>query len=464
VSRSALQLLSLAPVGMLLLLLGCSRGERAPTTPDPTPTPAAPQPSPPPRVAIALGPAGATVAVANDRCVTVAGQPICGEGALGPADLGGHELSEGWVIPAAVFAIADAEVTLEVGEGIEALGPHGDADAYLRPGTWTRRLRDLGWVELAERDEGPAPDTRLESYERAAVAVEAWLDEPRRRLLWAEEDTPGAVSIAPENPSAALVQAWLVAAPEWWNSGVADYLSLLIRHQAGALPRELAYDELLDRYTRHRDRPGESPLSAEGRAAADIGALVALCVDIELRTQSTSLPRALAQIDGGPIGPEALLDAIAADHPDIAARHRARATQRGVIELDGCLRRGGRKLIAHHVPIVDPARLLRVGALDPETAEVRERGRGPLRPGDVVQHVRGRAIRRAWDIVFYLRDLGGQHRFSVSVQRGEQVVRTWLRMVAVDDELPTEVRFTAVEDDEADNEGDPFRGPIDDRH
>ncbi len=449
-------------IATALLLAACTRGQPRPTTPPPQPT-AAEVPEPrTPRVSITLGTDGATFTV-DSGCVTIAQRELCDDGTLDVATLGGQLLEGGWLIPATAFAIEGAEVTLSLDEGIEPLGPRdGEPSAYLRPGDHTHRLREIGWVVLPPDDLTPTPETRLDEYQRAAVAVEAWLGEPRRRVLLSDAGEAG-IPMTQDDPLPALIQAWLADAPEWWTRGLADYLALLIEHQAGALPSELAYDELLDRYTRHRQRPGESPPTAEGSAAADVGALVAFCVDVELRTRSTSLVEALRQSGEGPLDPERLLARIAHDHPEIATRHRGRSARRGVIELDGCLRRGGRKLIAHHVPLADPARLVRVGALDPDTAEVRERGPGPLRPGDIIRHVRGRAIRRAWDIVFYLRDLGGRHRFSVSVQRGEETIRTWLRMVAVDDELPTRVRFTAVEDPEADNEGDPFRGPVDDR-
>lgn len=456
-------MLQLVPLSLAVALLaGCTHGERPTTTPPPEPPRAeTPQPPPTPRVNVTLSPEGAALTV-EDGCVTIAAREVCDRATLEAEALGGRSLDGGWVIPATAFAIADAEVTLVVADSIERLGPHGEPTAYLRPGPHTHRLRELGWVEIPPNDLAPTPESRLESYERAAVAIEAWLGEPRQRLLWSDDGDAG-IPIVQDAPLPALIRAWLAGGPEWWTRGVSDYLAMLIEHQAGALPSELAYDELLDRYTRHRHHPGESPSTAEGDAAADVGALVAFCVDVELRTQSTSLVEALRQSGEGPLAPDALQARIARAHPEIAARHAGRAARRGVIELDGCLRRGGLKLIAHHVPIVDPARLVRVGALDPETAEVRQRGPGPLRPGDVIRNVRGHAVRRAWDIVFYLRDLGGRHRFSVSVQRGEETIRTWLRMVVVDDDLPTRVRFTAVEDPEADNEGDPFRGPVDDR-
>ncbi len=299
------------------------------------------------------------------------------------------------------------------------------------------------------------------------MAIEAWLDGPRQSILIlpaGSPSLPGAVTDDPDgSPTASLLRAWLAAGPAWWREGVADYLAMLIDHQAGALSAEAAYDELMMRYTRHRGRPGESPSSAEGQAAADVGALVAFCVDVELRTRATSLPAQLKRQAEAPFAPEPLRAGIAEEHPELALRHYGRAHRRGVIELDSCLRRSGRRLIAHEVPIVDPARLLRVGALDEETAAVAEGGPGPLRSGDVIRHVRGRAVRRAWDIVFYLRDVSGRHRFSVSVQRGERIVRTWLRMVSLDDDLPTRIRFTAAEDEHADDEGDPFRATADDR-
>jgi hypothetical protein len=468
VSRSAP---TFVPI-VLFALLGCGHAQHVETTPrlEPEPTPPAARPAPPPAVRIALGEAGATVVVDDgdpERCVELAGVRVCGERTLEPVALGALALEDGWVLPSEALAAPDARVELSVTESIEPLGPRGGPPtAYLRAGAHTRRLRDVGWVELPPMDAAGLEDTRFARYQRAAVAIEAWLDAPRRTVLILPEgaEAPGTVIADPDaSPTAAVVRAWLVEDPDWWRVGLGDYLAMLVDHRAGELSSDAAYDELMMRYIRHRAAPGESPGSAEGSVAGDVGALVAFCVDVELRTQGTSLTEELKALDGGPFEPEALRAQIADEHPAIAQRHYGRAHRRGVIELDSCLRRGGRKLIAHEVPVVDPARLLRVGALDEDTAQVEQGGRGPLRSGDVIRHVRGRAVRRAWDIVFYLRDLEGRHRFSVSIQRGERTIRTWLRMVSLDDELPTRIRFTAAEDLEADDEGDPFRPPTEDR-
>ena len=126
-----------------------------------------------------------------------------------------------------------------------------------------------------------------------------------------------------------------------------------------------------------------------------------------------------------------------------------------MVELDSCLELAGSRLVAHQVPVVDPARLAGVGALD-ETSAVVAAGGGPLREGDVIRHVRGLAVRHAWDIVFHLRDLEGRHRFSVSVERGDRTVRAWLRMVSLGDGLPTTIRFTAEPDEELEGDANPF--------
>lgn len=459
----------LAPTLLLVALTACAHHQHAPPAPAPAAA-EAPLPQPPPRVSMALGESGVTYAIDEgdpDRCVRLADRAICGAGSLAPSDLGAQLLEAGWVLPASALRIPDAEVTLEVAEGIEPLGPlSGPPVAYLEPGIHTHRLREVGWIERPPLEPVGLEDTRLATYERAAVAIGAWLGEARHRILLSNGDAalPGMVHAAPgASPTAAVIHGWLAAEPDWWAAGVGDYLAMLVDHQAGELSSDAAYDELLLRYARHRDAPGESPASAEGQVAADVGALVAFCVDVELRTRETSLPEELARLTEGPLQPTAFRTRVAREHPEIAQRHHDRSRRRGVIDLDSCLRRAGRRLIAHEVPVVDPARLLRVGALDDATAQVERGGSGPLRSGDVIRNVRGRAVRRAWDIVFYLRDLGGRHRFSVSVQRGERTVRTWLRMVALDDDLPTRIRFTATEDEAADPEGDPFGPPTDDR-
>ena len=447
------------------LLFACAQGERRPTTPTGVPgDSAAPRTRPPPQVTMVLEPAGLSLTVAEGRCIQLGEREVCGHAELEPGALGAQLLNDGWWLPATALAIEEAEVTFEIGDGVEGLGPlEGEPSAYLRPGEHTHRLGRLGWVELGPGERGPTPELRVETYEHAATAMEGLLGAPRRRVLVGDDGDSG-VPVAPEDALSALAQAWLTPGPDWWTRGVADYLALLAAHRAGALPGERAYAELMDRYARHRDHPGESPATAEGQVAADLGALVAFCADVELRIQRSSLVAVLQRSGDGPLSPEALLGELGRQHPELGERHRGRVARRGVIDLDGCLRRAGRQLLAHHVPRVDPARLLGVGALDPATVEVRERGSGPLRPGDVVRFVRGRAIRHAADIVFHLRDLAGRHRFSVSVQRGEDTIRTWLRMVPLGEDLPTDVRFTAAKEPEAEDDGDPFGGPSDDHH
>ena len=382
--------------------------------------------------------------------------------------LGGATFAGGWALALAMVPQpTQARVRLDAGEGVERLGD-GPQTVYFVPGPHTRALGEVGFVHLPPSESPapgvPSPDERLAAYQRGANELTEWLGPPRRRILIldsvADDPGSGAVGRPPHaNPFGALVRAWLAPEGDWWEQGVAAYLALHAAERSGGFPTEAAWDALMERYRQHRDAPGVSPSTAVGSQAANIGSLVALCLDIELREKSSSLVDELRATGAGAFTPGRLDAILAEGHPDVAARHRGRVARRGVIDLDRCLRRAGRKLVAHEVPMVDPARLLGVGDLDEDSAMVLAGGRGPLREGDVIQHIRGRRVQRAWDIVFFLRDLEGRHRFSVSVQRGERTVRAWLRMVAIGDSLPTRIRFTAEEDLEAEALADPFPPP-----
>ena len=467
--------------------MGCAH----PAGPAQTTTPtsgAVPAPSPtaaaPPVLHVALTSEGATLTLrGGSGCTTLPAVPHPdslpgpeGAVALCPGQatavslerLGAITFAGGWVLPVARLPRPSAaELVLTSADDVVPLGPPERASAYLAPGPHTRALGAAGYVHLPPE----ATDSRFEAYETALARARDLLGEPRHPVLLLD----GALSSLDEavvavpgrrHPLAAVLQAWL-AGPPWWRQGLGAHLALVLRRGGGELEEPDAWSELMVRYHRHRRAPNESPRTATGQTAEDVGALVAFCLDVELARADRSLVAELRRADG----PADLVARIAHDEPELAQRHRARVARRGVMDLDACLTLAGSRLVAHEVPVVAPARLLQVGALDEEEAAVTATGSGPLRAGDVIRHVRGLAVRHAWDIVFYLRDLQGRHRFSVSVQRGDRTIRAWLRMVTLDDDLPATVRFSAEPDQELQGDANPFAdravrravAPVDDR-
>ena len=459
----------------LFALGGCA--SRAPASQATVPAPAPdPLPADAPRVSLRLAPTGAELRLAGtERCLTLAPEERAetlevgtGEaielcpgtpGTMAIERLGATTFAGGWVLPtSALPAIPAAEVAVEVDDELVRLGEPEQPMAYLFPGPHSRSLGSLGFVHQPPGSDAAAAasaELRWERFEAARARIESALGPSRSRILILDGSQSihagPVVTVAPgADPTPALLAAWLEG-PEWWTHGAAAHLALVLGRASDTVSEPDAWDALMTRYERQRRSPGESAAIAQGRVAEDVGALVSFCLAAALARTERSLLGAVRTA----ATPEGVLAQLAHDEPELVERHRRRVAFRGVVELDSCLELAGSRLVAHQVPVVDPARLVGVGALD-ETSAVVAAGGGPLREGDVIRHVRGLAVRHAWDIVFHLRDLEGRHRFSVSVERGDRTVRAWLRMVSLGDGLPTTIRFTAEPDEELEGDANPF--------
>ncbi|HJL02640.1 MAG TPA: hypothetical protein RMH85_01375 [Polyangiaceae bacterium LLY-WYZ-15_(1-7)] len=481
----------------LALLASCATSGAPPgaTTPSPEPTPPpeveaepapapTPAPAPSPRLRLGLRPREGVLELVDleGRLCFPAGEgaPRCemldGPRAI-PFELAGP-VARGATLPAPTLDGAPLSralpVELTLADGVEsstlpAAPSWGEVRRALFVLGGARRVLDAGPSRIAlvaGREEDL--DALAEGLEHAQVAAFARLGEAAAGPLWvafsrgapASEGGPGwhwwrAPAGPAPHAAASLLEAVagsVVAGPAWLRRGFGRYAGWHLRQELEDLPPRALLQIVADAWEAHRRAPGTRPI-ASGEDT-DGAALALFCAELELRAAGRRLFEVLPE---GPLDAAGLREALAAVDPALAARHDARLAYRGVLDLDACLGRAGLRVVAVRVPRLgeDALRSLFGGAtLEGEPPTV-VRSPGPLRPGDVLTHLRGRPVRRMADVALHLAGLDGGRRVPAVFQRGERTRRQWLTLPRGLDEAGA-VRFVLDPEEAARHPAFPF--------
>ncbi len=304
------------------------------------------------------------------------------------------------------------EVELELGPNVEGTlqaGTHSRADirnALFYPrGSWTefevgqRRVRLRGdnavvhWLQSLELHLSEGQHSFLEGspHEVGSITVVESLWEARVRIL--------GTLLLPE-------------AEPWARDAWATY-QLALRKPGGV-------DRLVDNYVAHRANTG-IPIHQDQAGAF----WASFCVDIARQNPSENLS--------------------------------AWGDRREVIDVDLCLSHLNARIVAHVVPVYDAPSIRRFfrGATVEGTPPTVVRSPGPLRPGDVITHVRGQRLENLDLLGRSIGTLEPRHRVSIAVQRGEQTIRMWLRVPTM--EVIREDVLFEIDPDPSEHPRWPFR-------
>ena len=112
----------------------------------------------------------------------------------------------------------------------------------------------------------------------------------------------------------------------------------------------------------------------------------------------------------------------------------SQADQAFVLDVDACLAHVDARIVAHVVPIYDEASIRSFfrGATVEGSPPTVVRSPGPLRPGDVITHVRGNRLESLEQLGRHIGELEPRHRVSIALQRGERTIRMWLQVPSLE--------------------------------
>ena len=233
-----------------------------------------------------------------------------------------------------------------------------------------------------------------------------------------------------------LLQVWLRPAPIWLAGGLARVLRVfaLGNNQDGRFEVERWYRE-------HRASPPRRPLrESVGLSGGLAGALALFCADLALQRNGSSLIETLEDVELR--SSEAVLQSLGDADALAAQRLRAQLEFRGVIDIMACLEPAGLQLVATVAPRIEGVHASRVLQAnlrgDPPVVAARTRR---FREGDQVVRVRGMPIASTSELSEALRGLKPREAFAVTVQRGEDLARVWLRLPRLPDEIPKRVVY-----------------------
>lgn len=236
--------------------------------------------------------------------------------------------------------------------------------------------------------------------------------------------------------------------PRWLRRGMGRYGAWLLAADLRRAAPNDALHVLARAYERHRAAAQRRPI-ADGDDA-DGGALALFCTDLALRRSGSSLAEALAP------SPERFVERLADAHPELARTLAARVAFRGVIDLDGCARPFGLRLVALRTNRLGPESRAQLfeGALVEGLVVRRAPAEGRLRAGDVLVRLGEVPIFADEDVDLALVGLEPGHRIASTWARGERLVRVSLPVPFGPTALG--VRFVLEADEGALGAGFPF--------
>lgn len=236
--------------------------------------------------------------------------------------------------------------------------------------------------------------------------------------------------------------------PRWLRRGMGRYGAWLLAADLRRAAPADALHVLARAYERHRAAAQRRPI-ADGDDA-DGSALALFCTDLALRRSGSSLAEALAP------SPEHFVDRLTDAHPDLARTLAARVAFRGVIDLDGCARPFGLRLVALRTNRLGPESRAQLfeGALVEGLVVRRAPAEGRLRAGDVLVRLGEVPVFADEDVDLALVGLEPGHRIASTWARGERLVRVSLPVPFGPTALG--VRFVLEADEGALGAGFPF--------
>jgi hypothetical protein len=338
---------------------------------------------------------------------------------------------------------------------LEALLSAASAAAFARFGELAGPIA-IGWSPNAASS-ATAPSSAAASSAAASSAAAAsspnaplvgarWTLLTRTNLPSSVADLPSmletiAASVA--HPREASVEV-----PRWLRRGMGRYGAWLLAADLRRAAPADALHVLARAYERHRAAAQRRPI-ADGDDA-DGGALALFCTDLALRRTGSSLAEVLAP------SPERFVDRLADAHPEVARALAARVAFRGVIDLDGCARPFGLRLVALRTQRLGAeARAQLFEGAQVEALVVRRApAEGRLRAGDVLVRLGEVPIFADEDVDLALVGLEPGHRIASTWARGERLVRLSLPVPFGPTTLG--VRFVLEADEGALSAGFPF--------
>jgi hypothetical protein len=236
--------------------------------------------------------------------------------------------------------------------------------------------------------------------------------------------------------------------PRWLRRGMGRYGAWLLAADLRRAAPNDALHVLARAYERHRAAAQRRPI-ADGDDA-DGSALALFCTDLVLRRSGSSLAEALAP------SPERFVERLTDAHPEVARTLAARVAFRGVIDLDGCARPFGLRLVALRTNRLGPESRAQLfeGALVEGLVVRRAPAEGRLRTGDVLVRLGEVPIFADEDVDLALVGLEPGHRIASTWARGERLVRVSLPVPFGATTLG--VRFVLEADEGALGAGFPF--------
>ncbi|MCU0674469.1 MAG: hypothetical protein MUE69_16960 [Myxococcota bacterium] len=288
--------------------------------------------------------------------------------------------------------------------------------------------------------------TPTQSAQTAPVVGVRWTLLTRATLPSSAADLPSmletiAASVAHPREASAEV-------PRWLRRGMGRYGAWLLAADLRRAAPNDALHVLARAYERHRAAAQRRPIS-DGDDA-DGGALALFCTDLALRRSGSNLAEVLAP------SPERFVDRLTDTHPELARTLAARVTFRGVIDLDGCARPFGLRLVALRTNRLGPESRAQLfeGALVEGLVVRRAPAEGRLRTGDVLVRLGEVPIFADEDVDLALVGLEPGHRIASTWARGERLVRVSLPVPFGPTALG--VRFVLEADEGALGVGFPF--------
>lgn len=326
---------------------------------------------------------------------------------------------------------------------LEAVLSTASAAAFARFGELAGPIAIAWSPARATPPEGTPPSLPSQT---APIVGARWTLLTRTNLPSSAADLPSmletiAASVAHPREASAEV-------PRWLRRGMGRYGAWLLAADLRRATPNDALHVLARAYERHRAAAQRRPI-ADGDDA-DGGALALFCADLALRRAGSSLAEALAP------SPERFVERLADAHPEVARTLAARVAFRGVIDLDGCARPFGLRLVALRTNRLGPESRAQLfeGALVEGLVVRRAPAEGRLRAGDVLVRLGEVPIFADEDVDLALVGLEPGHRIASTWARGERLVRVSLPVPFGPTALG--VRFVLEADEGALGAGFPF--------
>lgn len=306
-------------------------------------------------------------------------------------------------------------------------------------------------LSTAEASLGPAPKKeRFLIFDRQSLGFAGGVIGGDITLM--SSTPPTASALAPIGAVVVheLGHLWVHADAPWLSEGFNSYFELMWGLRIdGASPRA-GLDALMRLHTRYQANRKPQPIAkAKGLAAYTDGAMLAFCLDAELRQKNHTLIEVFKAALGGSPGTTVadLKAAVKAADPQSAAYLEAVLNSPDGVDFDGCLKSAGLtsktesfKAFSLRDLVVS---VLKITGFSPQQAQVfRIKPDSVLKVGDVIQSVDGAPIKLIPEVNWALRDKKPGQKVQLKVLRDGAVQELELVVPKVE-RSKTEKRISA---------------------